>query len=134
MEVLLNICWFLLIAPGAVLWVRSRANSRPLQSAAALACSLILLFPVVSVSDDLRAVCQEMEECGASKRVITKAGSAIPGSQDHFGYFPAIGTATVSIHACDEPSDDIRGAERLLPKLTVGSAQRGRAPPFLFLS
>lgn len=70
MELLLNLAWLLLALPAYWLW-RARRDSRgfsSLQCLVALACLLVILFPVVSATDDLCAMRTEMEEAPASKR------------------------------------------------------------------
>ncbi len=73
MELLLNLVWFTLavMALGAFLRQRrssSRTSRIPYAKALlALACMLVLLFPVVSASDDLHPTQAVLEE--ASKRI-----------------------------------------------------------------
>lgn len=69
MELLLNLVWLLLAVPAFCAWraAHSRPGSR-WQSAhcgLTLACILILLFPVVSATDDLQAMRPEMEEASS---------------------------------------------------------------------
>jgi len=66
MELFLNLCWLALVLPAYVLW-RRRVSSEPCTRASfvivcTLGCALVLLFPVISASDDLHAVAQAMEE------------------------------------------------------------------------
>jgi len=84
MELLLNLLWLLLAMPAFWLWRCSRtapARSKfdALQCFLALGCLLVILFPVVSASDDLRAMRAEMEE-SPSKRSICQSGSDKPCS------------------------------------------------------
>jgi len=77
MEILLNLCWLLLVAPTAVMWCRQPRSSCKLGCSSllrlvALGCALLLLFPVISVSDDLHASNQEMDESSTTKM---KAGA-----------------------------------------------------------
>ena len=80
MELLLNLTWLLLAFPAYWLWRRSM-GSRPargldsLKCLLALGCALVLLFPVVSASDDLHAMRAEMEDSAISKRTARQAGS-----------------------------------------------------------
>jgi hypothetical protein len=69
MELFLNLCWLLLLVPAHLLWRQRRASpdsysfaSRPFVSACALGCALVLLFPVISATDDLHTMRPEMEE------------------------------------------------------------------------
>jgi hypothetical protein len=75
MELLLNLAWLLLAVPACWLWRGSRAASTgrkftALQCLLALGCVLVILFPVVSATDDLRAMRNEMEESPNSKRSV----------------------------------------------------------------
>jgi hypothetical protein len=79
MELLLNLAWVLMVLPGYWLWRRS-ANSRGArhvnakQCLLALGCTLVLLFPVISATDDLHAMRAEMEESSPGKRAVRLAG------------------------------------------------------------
>src|SRR5579863_1818390 len=75
MELLLNLVWLLLAIPAWWLW-RARTPERKYSSLhclLALGCMLVILFPVVSATDDLCAMRTEMEETPASKRTIRQA-------------------------------------------------------------
>jgi hypothetical protein len=79
MELLLNLAWSLLVLPGYWLWRRSthsrvahHVNAR--QCLLALGCTLVLLFPVISATDDLHAMRAEMEESSPGKRAVRLAG------------------------------------------------------------
>jgi HAMP domain-containing protein len=75
LELVLNLCWLLLLGPGAYLWLRQRRSAKPIfQFSIALACLLFLLFPVISATDDLHALRQEMEESSSSKRTQKQVG------------------------------------------------------------
>jgi hypothetical protein len=75
MELLLNLAWVLLALPAYWLWRSSSRNGgkyrfSSLQCLLALSCALVMLFPVISATDDLRAMRTEMEESPASKRSL----------------------------------------------------------------
>ncbi|SPF40623.1 hypothetical protein SBA1_310033 [Candidatus Sulfotelmatobacter kueseliae] len=79
MELLLNLAWLLLAVPAYWLWRNSRSAGAEykfssLQCLLALGCLLVMLFPVISASDDLIAMRTEMEESPLSKRSIRQAG------------------------------------------------------------
>jgi len=74
-ELLLNLAWLLLALPAFWLWrdSRSAASGRKFtafQCLLTLGCMLVILFPVVSATDDLQAMRAEMEESATSKRSI----------------------------------------------------------------
>jgi hypothetical protein len=79
MELFLNLAWLLLALPAFWLW-RDAGNTRvrykfsSLQCLLALGCVLVMLFPVISATDDLHAMRSEMEESPASKRSVRQAG------------------------------------------------------------
>ncbi|MGA8428349.1 MAG: hypothetical protein WB729_00900 [Candidatus Sulfotelmatobacter sp.] len=66
MELLLNLVWLLLAIPAYLLWRNaSRAQHSSVNSLHclfALGCALILLFPVISATDDLHAMRVEVDE------------------------------------------------------------------------
>jgi hypothetical protein len=73
MELFLNLCWLSLLVPACLLWRRRTSSTasgslagstarRPLVYVCTLGCALILLFPVISATDDLHAIRPEMEE------------------------------------------------------------------------
>ncbi|MGA2020146.1 MAG: hypothetical protein ABSH02_06110 [Candidatus Sulfotelmatobacter sp.] len=79
MELLLNLAWVLMAVPAYWLWRRcagARASHRvsALQCLLALGCVLVLLFPVISATDDLHAMRTEMEESSTSKRAVRQTG------------------------------------------------------------
>jgi hypothetical protein len=80
MELLLNLAWLLMALPAYWLWrrgadLRLAHKVNALQCLLALGCTLVLLFPVISATDDLHAMRAEMEESASSKRAVRSAGS-----------------------------------------------------------
>jgi len=73
MELLLNLAWLLLALPAYWLWRRGTRRFSSLQCLLALGCMLVLLFPVISASDDLHAMRSEMEDSSVSKRAMRQA-------------------------------------------------------------
>jgi hypothetical protein len=81
MELFLNLCWMSLLLPAFLLW-RQRTSSispdgqaksagvSPLVFLCILGCVFVLLFPVISASDDLHAMRAEMEESTPCKRCV----------------------------------------------------------------
>lgn len=83
MELLLNLAWLLLALPAFWLWQDARTapatrKFTACQGLLALGCLLVILFPVVSASDDFRAMRAEMEESPASKRSIGQSSGENP--------------------------------------------------------
>jgi hypothetical protein len=80
MELFLNLAWVLLALPAYWLWRRdagARLGRRvsSWQCSLALGCALVLLFPVISASDDLHVMRAEMEDSSISKRTVRQASS-----------------------------------------------------------
>ena len=74
MELLLNIAWMLSALPAYWLWRRAAARGlKLLPCLLALGCVLVLLFPVISATDDLHAMRAEMEDSATSKRAVRQA-------------------------------------------------------------
>jgi len=80
MELLLNLLWLLLVLPAFWLWRISRNDSShrkfsSLQCVLTLTCVLVILFPVISATDDLHAMRAEMEESQVNKQIVGQAHS-----------------------------------------------------------
>ncbi len=84
MELFLNLCWLSLLAPACLLWRQRNSSTRPdgraksptaspLVFLCVLGCAFVLLFPVISASDDLHAMRAEMEESSPGKRGVCQA-------------------------------------------------------------
>lgn len=78
MELLLNLVWLLLAVPAYWLWRASEDIRYPRRFSAvqvllALTCVLVLLFPVISATDDLHAMRAEVEESPSTKRNVRQA-------------------------------------------------------------
>jgi len=136
MELLLNLAWLLLALPAFCLWRGTRSSPHrrkftALQCLLALGCMLVILFPVVSATDDLRAMRNEVEESPASKRTIRQA------SNDKVSGFrwqspPALAMATTSFCISDQGRQPLPARGLPVPA-TTAAVQAARAPPDSFL-
>jgi hypothetical protein len=139
MELLLNLAWVLLALPAYGIWrqgaVAKRQNRfHSLQGLLALGCLLVLLFPIISATDDLHAMRAEMEEPGASKRSVRQA------SQDKFSvkisrlhHSPAIvENASRFALSCDRCRESVIPSSSPLAAPSILRA--GRAPPIFSLA
>ena len=136
MELLLNLAWLLLALPAYWLWRSSRnATGRrltALQCLLSLACVLVILFPVISATDDLCVMRTEIEESPSTKRSIGQksAERILPGKW--------LGQASLALSSTSfVPSD---AAWHLTPSsapslpAAPAVARTGRAPPHFFLA
>jgi len=122
--------------PAYWLWrhevATARRGQRPdsLSCLLALACVLVLLFPVVSATDDLHAMRAEMEEPGATKRTIQSAASdkaSTPHVRLHAP--PAALAEQVSFSLSVENRKSSCAEPTLLPAAPL-CTRASRAPPF----
>src|ERR1700758_763491 len=99
MELILNLLWLMLAVPACWLWRREgRFDYRcphfgSLRSVLVLGCVLMLLFPVVSATDDLHFLRPEMEESSPSRRTLKQVGSDKASTWIR-GYVPDLAEAT----------------------------------------
>lgn len=132
MELLLNLAWVLLAMPAYWLWRSSRMapdgrKFNSLQCLLALGCMLVMLFPVISATDDLRAMRTEMEESPASKRSVRQAGAdkITPWKSQNP---PALAGTTIPLIVSDAGWQPV-----ILRALAIPAAppceRTGRAPP-----
>ena len=135
MELLLNLVWLLLALPAYWLWRRGAGERRvsPLQCLLALGCALVLLFPVISATDDLHAMRAEMEESASSKRTVRQAGC-----ERHSAWLnrlqgpPALTASAVWLAAPEAGRSEVWVAY-LAPSTRPCIWHGGRAPPSTLL-
>ena len=139
MELLLNLAWLLLALPAYWLW-RRRAPAgaehkfNAVQVLLALGCVLVLLFPVISASDDLHAMRAEMEDSSSNnKRTVRQTGS-----DKNSGWTRLQGPpAWVACCAVGRVAPEVGWLEvsvrYLSPVAGHCALHGGRAPPFSFL-
>jgi len=139
MELLLNLAWLLLVLPAYGIWRQGAVAKRPnrfnsLQGLLALGCLLVLLFPIISATDDVHAMRAEMEEPGASKRSVRQA------SQDKFSVKVSrlhnssaiLENASAFALNCDGWRESIIASSSALAAPSILRA--GRAPPVFSLA
>lgn len=132
MELLLNLAWLLLAFPAYWLWREGRtAQKSSLQCLLSLACLLVILFPVISATDDLQAMRTEMEESSASKRTLRQSG--IPDKFPLSGWHcPAVVTpSATNLFAKTEDRFVSQVTVVVLPTTPVVD-RSGRGPPSPF--
>ncbi|MGA2003387.1 MAG: hypothetical protein ABSG70_08395 [Terriglobales bacterium] len=128
MELFLNLCWLALLLPAYALWQRRTSSDRSQRGSlifvSTLGCVLVLLFPVISASDDLHAISQAMEESKPSVR------------GDHCtGAHSADRAPQLALHTSDSPRatfEQVGTVPSFAPHshgTLFASAPTGRAPP-----
>ncbi|HET7442966.1 MAG TPA: hypothetical protein VFJ47_16815 [Terriglobales bacterium] len=81
MELLLNLVWLMLALPAYWIWRGEPGSARKSnagksgRSVLVLTCILMLLFPVISATDDLHFIRPEMEESTCYKRALKQAAN-----------------------------------------------------------
>jgi hypothetical protein len=138
MELLLNLFWVLLAVPAYWLWRRD-AETRlarrvtSLQCVLALGCGLVLLFPVISATDDLHAMRAEMEESATSKRTVRQASSDKNSAWVNRLQGPPAAVASAAWVVAPEIRPLEVSAVYLTPLARPSVFHAGRAPPFSLL-
>ena len=132
MELLLNIVW-LLIAGSALYWhLRSAVRDRKpfLLALGALCCALLLLFPAISISDDLHFEAVLSEDSSPTKRIASTVAHVVPVQQlaIFFVVFAALMAALHTTEWCVRTTNPVQYLSALLDRPVLG-----RAPPVLFL-
>jgi hypothetical protein len=139
MELLLNLLWLTLVLPGIWMWRREPVQARHgrqfrrIRPILLFACVLLLLFPVVSATDDLHALRQEVEESGPSKRLV----KPVAGDKSPVRLVKAGVTAALVFVPLFAPSDKACGRVWMTPAPARQTASfeehASRAPPsFVF--
>lgn len=138
MELLLNLVWVLLALPAYWLWRRGIGARRArrvssLQFVLALGCALVLLFPVISATDDLHAMRAEMEDSTVSKRAVRQAGTDKSSSWvNRLQGPPAMVASAVWLPALEIRffENSVAGVPRPSRRCVLNA---GRAPPLFLL-
>jgi hypothetical protein len=133
MELLLNLAWMLLALPAYWLWLRGTRRFNSLQCLLALGCLLVLLFPVISASDDLHAMQTEMEDSSTGKRAVRQAGSDKNSAWANRLQGPPAAVANAVQLATPKIGWLEVAVTRVSPLARPCVFQSGRAPPFSFL-
>jgi hypothetical protein len=127
-ELALNLFWLALVLPAFVLWQRrascDRSTRASLLFVCTLGCVLVLLFPVISASDDLHSSGQAMEE---SKRIFRSGDHCSQPTLSNFSQpaLPAAGAPRLAFAR----SATVSLSSPLSPGPFVNARWMGRAPP-----
>lgn len=137
MELLLNLAWLLLALPAYWLWrdctgMSGRRRPSSFQCILALGCMLVILFPVVSATDDLHAMRSEMEESSLGKHSVSQK-STEKATDCKWQHQPMLAAVTPRAVAQGEAWHS-----PLVSSISIPSARAvrraGRAPPAILLA
>lgn len=119
MEILLNLSWLLLSLLIVCLWLRfgCRAGASGRMSPVALIMLIVILFPVISVSDDLWSIqnpaetdtCQRRDQLASCPHAIFPAIAALPApafAMPHFGFRAVTLPVASSVLSVENPALD----------------------------
>lgn len=140
MELLLNLLWLTLALPAIWVWrhepTRARHSSRcsRLRACLLLICVLMLLFPVVSATDDLHPMRTEIEESSSFKRIARQAtGNSSATVLSHPNNFFARSSSDSRICPGNEVCALISPSSFIIPRLCTVCRRDSRAPPSTLL-
>ena len=134
MELLLNLLWLMLALLALGLWWRRETSARSicrlgaLDELVLLSCALVLLFPVVSATDDLHPLRPDMEECNPSKK-LKRAAEKSSCTLSTAGVLPAQLAAWLPTLAHNNACGQILSEQLFVPKQAPLPTDAGRAPP-----
>jgi len=131
MELLLNLAWLLLALPACWLWRRRDPACKlsSFQCLLALACVLVILFPVISATDDLVAMRTEMEESPASKRSLHQASGDKASIWNVRWQGPAALTSPADLFVANYDGRQPLSMPSVFPPDAPPVERSGRAPP-----
>jgi hypothetical protein len=132
MELLLNLAWLMLAVPAWWLWCGRKPTraASSLHCLLALGCMLVVLFPVVSATDDLRAMRAEMEESPEGKRSVRQAGNEKPSAWK-LQNPAALAVVANSLRVCIQGWQPLP-TQHLIVLAAPAVERASRAPPRLF--
>ena len=136
MELVLNLAWLLLALPACWIWWRDGADAYPErgvgsgQCLLALGCVLVLLFPVISATDDLHAMRAEMEESATNKHSIRQAGTDKVSDGSNRVHASPAASVMVAFRALDGDFGQAPVSQSFPLPAAPSLQHASRAPPF----
>jgi hypothetical protein len=137
MELLLNLVWLTLAVPAIWMWrhesvcLADGCRLHRIRPFLLLSCVLVLLFPVISATDDLHAMRQEIEESGPSKRMVKQAVSDRPVVIPNIAGNLSAWISPVPFGPNDQDFGLVLALSVIVPPQAHLSEVPSRAPPFL---
>jgi hypothetical protein len=140
MELLLNAIWLALAAGLLFVWHvrwlpqirRGSRDRRSRQSFVGLVCVLALLFPAISLSDDLHPAVIALSDTKSTYAIAHSHDSPGPGSRSHFVPHVFAGPVRpLRFRAVPIAGDTLAGWAPLFLEDPLHGLISGRAPPLL---
>lgn len=141
METILNLVWLAITLGIAGVWglrwlpARRHPHRRAMREAIALGCALALLFPAISVTDDLHPAIVALEATAGKRhagqlvgqfaQVRTASGKALAN--------PAVGVLPRGFAGSEFASSDLACAADQLYAWSRSTHSSGRSPPAAFV-
>jgi len=135
MELLLNVAWLLLALPAIWIWRRNAGTLHPARSLArivsflTLGCVLLLLFPVISATDDLHPVQADVEEANPLRVVKKMGGGHSRPWLPHVASTPALMATALRFGRREVVIGLVFAISFLVPPSVPLSLRDSRAPP-----
>ena len=135
MELLLNLLWLTLVLPAVLIWRRQSVRSRSFwhpcsfRAIVLLGCLLVLLFPVVSATDDLHPIPNLIEESNPSKRTVNQAAAPHSPDWSNFGPPPAHRVEISGFRPRIETAGSVSEDLAVFPEWVLAGTSGCRAPP-----
>jgi hypothetical protein len=140
MELLLNLVWLTLALPAIWIWRHESAQAthscgyNRLRSSLLLLCVLMVLFPVISATDDLHPMRTEMEESSPFKRTVKQSsGNSSTTWLSNPGGFFAPSVSDSGIRPGSEVCALVSFSSIILPEPLTFGQRDSRAPPSYLL-
>jgi len=139
MELLLNVAWLMLALPAIWIWRRHADSIHPARGFGRavpfliLGCVLLMLFPVVSATDDLYPVQANVEESNPRRVVRQLSGDRSGNWLTPAGSVLAQSVSSARVGRCEEVLGLVLiDSLLLLPPVSMGR-KTSRAPPSHFV-
>ena len=134
MELFLNLCWLALLLPAYLLWRRRgllhRSRNASFVFLCTLGCVLVLLFPVISASDDLHAMRPEIEETERAFRHAGHCGCNVHQVTAQWSHSPQLALVGSDASAISfQVIGHVMSAQAIAPKSVPATAIFCRPPP-----
>lgn len=142
MEFALNLVWAVIAAASYALLFRYLATrgaghatrSRRAQCVIALTCALAIIFPIISLTDDLHELQATLEEASPSCLIVKKCVARHSSAPERTLYHPILIHGLSAIRALCAIFGSIEARQTVRPSPGIFRSWFGRAPPHFAVS